>query len=324
MNLAVIGSGAMGSLFSAHLSKVARVVMVGNWQEQILAIRKEGLSMADLEGNKNIYPVSATSDIHNIAPVDAVIILVKSHQTEYAASVAKKILSPKSKLNIALTLQNGLGNYEVMSRVLGADKSLLGTTTQAALLTKPGEVINTGSGMIYIGQKANIAEKAKLLSQLLSKAGFKVQFSDDINRMIWNKLAVNAGINPLTALLNVENGYLISHTLSYHVMLALAREVVEVANKHGVNLSNNHIKENIINICKSTKNNRSSMLQDVLRGAKTEIDAISGEIIALGKKYDEPTPVNSYIYDMVKKLESAEIQPDTNFDFSEIMPFIKS
>ncbi|MEM9687409.1 MAG: 2-dehydropantoate 2-reductase [Bacteroidota bacterium] len=318
MKIAIIGIGAMGSLFAARLSTVADVVLVGNWPEQLAALQK-GLTLIESHGKSVRYKIPATSKGQEVAPVDLVLVLVKSYQTVSAARQAHMLLSGNSAFNMALTLQNGAGNLEKMEAVLGISRVLAGITTQAANMIKPGIVHDTGPGTIYLGGPASQLEKIKKLSELFKKAGFQVQLSDDIQSLIWGKLAVNAGINTLTAILNQLNGYIGENEVTRRLMFRLAHETAAVAAAQHIKMPYPDIEKQLMIVSRATRANTSSMLKDVLRNAPTEIDAICGEIIKKGKQYSIPTPVNNIVFNMIKDIESGKRKPDATTDLSRIL-----
>ena len=321
MRIAIAGIGAMGALFAARLSTVADVIMIGNWKEQLMALKK-GLTLIHTDGRKTSYCIPATNTIHNIASVDMVLILVKSYQTERAVKQAAVLLSGESPLNLALSLQNGVGNQEKIERVLGAERSFIGVTSQAATILEPGVVQDTGPGSVYLGNPAQESQKPTKLAELFSDAGFKVQLFEDIRSLVWGKLAVNAGINPLTAILNQKNGYIGAHEITRRLMFQLARETANVAAAQRIVMPYPDVEHHLITVSHATRANHSSMLRDIQRNSPTEIDAICGVVIEKGKEYGVPTPVNKHIFDMIKEIESGKRKPGLDTDFSHVLKYV--
>ncbi|MCB0374905.1 MAG: 2-dehydropantoate 2-reductase [Sinomicrobium sp.] len=318
MRIAVIGTGAMGSLFAARLSEVADVIMVGNWAQQLEAVRK-GLTLIAPDGKRTVHNIAAATGVKNIDPVDMALVLVKSYHTAGAAAQADVLLSEDSPLNVALTLQNGAGNLEKMEAILGASRILGGVTSQAATLVAPGIVRDTGPGAIYLANMPQQEQKIEMLSEMFRKAGFRVEHSADIRSLIWGKLIVNAAINPLTAIFNRPNGYIAENRTARQLMSRLVREAAAVAAAQHITLPYADAEQEALEISRATADNQSSMLRDALRGARTEIDAICGEVIEKGKRYDVPTPINSIIFDLIKAIESGRRKPETVADLSWIL-----
>ncbi len=297
MGLLVAGTGALACLFAARLVSTGnKVTMLGSWPEGLTALRQLGVRLLDLDGNTHHYPVEVLDASGHYEKYRQALVLVKSWQTERVARLLDRRLSTDG---IALTLQNGLGNYETLVGILGQERAALGVTTLGARLLEPGYVQHTGEGKVMIGFHPNINR----LDELLENAGFQVEMITDPNSLLWGKLVINAAINPLTALLRVENGELFSRPAARELMREAAIEAASVAARQGIKLPYDDPVEAVEEVARNTASNISSMLQDVLRGTPTEIDAINGAIIQAGEKLGVPTPVNKMLWRLVKGLD---------------------
>ena len=305
MNIAIIGVGAMGCLFGAYLARVARVVMVGHWPAQLAALENKGLTLVGMDGSESHYRLHASSDPADAYPADVALILVKSQQTERAARQARQALTAAG---VALTLQNGLGNVERLAAVLGSDGVALGVTSQGATILAPGRVRHAGHGPTYLAQRPATAAVLARLAALLNQVGLESHLTHNADGLMWGKLAVNAGINPLTALLGVRNGYLAENEPARTVMGQAAEEAAAVARAQGIELPFADAAGRALTVARATADNYSSMLQDVRRGAPTEIEAICGAIVEYGRRFKVPTPVNEGLYQLVKRLEVGEVE----------------
>jgi 2-dehydropantoate 2-reductase len=223
------------------------------------------------------------------------IVLVKAWQTERVASQLQTCLADNG---LVLTLQNGLGNRETLIEHLGVDRVALGSTTTGATLLGPGLVKAGGEGIISLEQNQALGP----LEAALRSASFDVQVIEDVQSLVWGKLVVNAAINPLTALLRVKNGELLERPSAREMMGALAREAAQVAHAEGIDLPFENPILAVENVARKTAENTSSMLQDVLRGAPTEIDAICGAVVQAAEKHKLSTPVNWACWQLVKAL----------------------
>jgi 2-dehydropantoate 2-reductase len=276
----IVGTGAMASLFAALLSASnLKVRMLGTWKENIKALNESGVRFIDHNGQESIYPVEATDDPQKYVGSRLAIVLVKSYQTPGAAEKLEKCLAEDG---VALTLQNGLGNAEILAEKLGAQRVLTGVTTVGATLIHPGFVRMGGSGTISIGDH----EKAFLPLEILSRAGLKVEIAQDTRSLVWGKLVINASINPLSALLDVR-------------MKLITVESARVANKAGIDLPYPDPVEMVENVAHKTASNYSSMYIDFHRGGPTEIDAINGAIIRTGDEVGVPTEFNNAMWLLV-------------------------
>jgi 2-dehydropantoate 2-reductase len=272
---------------------------LGTWKEGLDALRREGVFLEDMDGSLHRYPVNTVDDPRDCAGEQHVLVLVKSWQTRRAAAQLEKCLDDSG---VALTLQNGAGNREVLVEVLGAPRVALGVTTVGANLLAPGRVRAAGQGVVALGVHARLAP----LAEMLRRAGFSVEDAPDPDELLWGKLVINAAINPLTALLGVPNGELLQRPTARLLLVSLAREAAAVAAAQGLSLPYPDPVAAAQDTARRTAANRSSMLQDVRRGAPTEIDAICGAILRAGEQFGVPTPTNRIIWQLVKALVPAD------------------
>lgn len=292
----IVGTGALATLFAARLARAGhRITMLGTWQAGLNALRTEGARLVDADGIENRFEVKAIDDPSACRAVRHALVLVKAWQTERVAAQLKECLAQDG---LAVTLQNGLGNRETLARSLGSDRVALGTTTTGATLLGPGLVRAGGEGIIAIERNQALAP----IEEALRSANFNVNIVEDAQSLIWGKLVINAAINPLTALLRVPNGQLLERPTAREMMRALARETAQVAEAENVSLPFSDPVTAAEEVACKTAGNHSSMLQDILRGAPTEIDAICGAIVPMGEKHNIQTPVNRVCWKLVKAI----------------------
>ncbi len=303
ISILIVGTGALASLFAARLAAAGLdVTMLGTWPDGLEALGRDGLRLVDASGATRTYPVRVTDDPAACAPARWALVLVKSWQTERAAGQLLDCLRPDG---IALTLQNGLGNREILANALGEARVALGTTTSGATLLAPGVVRAGGEGAISLEPQPRLAS----LIRLLEAAGFVVESSADLDSLVWGKLVVNAAINPLTALLQVPNGELLARPDAQNLMGQIADEVAEVAIASSAVLPFEDPVAAAMEVARKTASNHSSMFQDVMRGAKTEIDAICGAVVKAGEELDVPTPINRTLWHLVRSLHLEPEEP---------------
>ncbi len=297
--LTIVGTGAMACLFAGRLAPHAQITMLGTWQQGLAALKTHGVRLREPDGAEQVFPVHATRDpsqCHGEAPA---LVLVKSWQTTRAAAQLSRVLHPDG---VALTLQNGLGNREQLEAKLGKLRVAQGVTSSGATLLGPGHVRASGDGPIQLGQHDRLGE----LTVLLRQGGFSVQTDQAVKELLWGKLVINSGINPLTALLKVPNGALLELPDARRLMVDVAMETARVARAKGIHLASEDPAAAIANVARRTARNRSSMLQDMDRGAPTEIDAINGGIAAEGSRLGLPTPLNRTLWRLVRAAVSAQ------------------
>jgi len=297
----IVGTGALANLFAARLSASrVPITMMGTWPDGLAALQKKGVQLVGEKGKVFTYPVQATNDPFECAGANLALVLVKAWQTERAALQLEKCLAPDG---VALTLQNGLGNKEILTKYLGSQRVGLGVTTTGATLLGPGCVTPGGEGMISLGANPRLVP----MTNLLERAGFKIKTTTDLEALIWGKLVINAAINPLTALLRIPNGELLARPSARALMTKTACEVFDVASAQGVTLPFDAPVSAAENVARRTAANHSSMLQDVSRGAPTEIDAICGAVVKSGQQYNVDTPVNRRLWQLVKSMTAVRI-----------------
>jgi len=204
---------------------------------------------------------------------------------------------------MVVTLQNGLGNRELLAAALGDAQVGQGVTAQGATLLGLGQVRHAGQGDTVFGAAPKRAGM-ELLVDLFNTCGLPAKLSDDLDALVWGKLVVNAGINALTALLRVPNGALEASAEARALMAALIDEAAAVARARGTALPYPDPLAHTLAVARATGANHSSMLQDVLRRSPTEVDAINGAIAREGLRLGVPTPVNSLLAELVRALET--------------------
>lgn len=293
-DILLVGTGALATLFAARLSEAGHGVhMLGTWKKGLAELKQHGARMVDANGKERAFQVHATDDPREVSGAKFAIVLVKSWQT---ARVARQLKESLAADGHALTLQNGLGNLETLALDLGMGRVSMGVTTTGATLVGPGLVRAGGEGVISIEQNQALGP----LETALRSSNFNLQIVADAQSLIWGKLVINAAINPLTALLQVPNGELLSHPKARRMMGELARETAEVAEAEHVDLPFSNPVSAAEDVARKTATNLSSMFQDVRRGAPTEIDAICGAVMKMGQKHGIRTPYNKACWTMVR------------------------
>lgn len=302
MQIALIGAGAMGSLFGSLLAAVSPVVLVDHRKAHIDAINTEGLVVESLDGSRRVHRLAAVSDPQTLGgPFDLAIVFTKSGQTRAAAETAARLLKPAG---VALSLQNGLGNREVLAEILGPHRALVGVTSQGATLVGPGHVRHAGDGPTWIARPVPADRMAAAVCSLFNAAGIQTELTDDADALVWGKLIVNVGINALAALLRVPNGVLAAEPACEGLMAQAVAEAVAVADARGIALPYPDPLEHVKAVCRRTAQNHASMLQDVLRGAPTEVAVINGAVARLAGELGLAAPVNSFLAALVAALEA--------------------
>jgi 2-dehydropantoate 2-reductase len=306
MQISIIGTGAMATLFAARLADVADVSMIGSWADALETIKQQGIV---IDGESCCHQVHTAYHPDDAPAADLALILTKAYKSVKAAEVAAKTIKPDG---LALTLQNGLGNIEILAEYVRRDRALQGVTMQGATLLGPGRIRTSGRGATHLGyvpielaapRDFSVGHRAYEVSALFNSAGLKSHVTADIDGLVWGKVIINAAINPLTAILRVPNGALVESEETIGLMKAAALEAAAVAKARGIRLPFADPVERVKQVATMTATNHSSMLQDVLGQRPTEIDVINGKIVEQGQALGIPTPVNALLTSLVRAIE---------------------
>lgn len=297
----VLGTGALACLLGARLARAgAEVTLAGSWAEALEAIAARGILVH--EGAQSwTARVAAVPLDAALAPFRLALVLVKSHRTGRAAAALGALLEDGG---LALSLQNGLGNHERLERALGSGAVAAGAAFLGATVLGPAELTSIG-GRIVLDSGHGDARVRGLAAQL-EAAGLEVELTDAFLPVFWAKLAANCAINAPTALHGVANGALLESAELRSTLERAAREVAAVAQARGVRLERD-AAETAVEVALATATNRSSMLQDLARGARTEVDALNGAISAEGLRLGVPTPVNEALFRAVRAREGRPV-----------------
>jgi len=305
MKVAVIGPGALGCLLAARFSLAGLDVrLVDYLHHRAQALQRQGILLRSPQGAVEAVPVPVVLAAE-MPPVDLAVLTVKAYQT---ASVAQTLPLILGSGGLALTLQNGLGNLENMAEAMGPERLLAGVSILGVTRLRDGEVVLAGTGPTYVGAPSGSQVSRGLIEAvvgLFHRAGLPCEARDDIEAALWEKLLVNVGINPLTALLRVQNGELLTIPPAWEVAVAAATEALAVARASGLKLAVDP-EVRLREVCTATHANRSSMLQDVLAGRQTEIEALNAQVAARGENLGVPTPVNRLLTHLIRALAEAK------------------
>ena len=303
MKICMLGCGALGSTIGGQLAAAGLdVYFLDKWEAHISAMVNRGLKIIE-PPSERLVKVRAKTSCSEIEPVDLVIILVKSFHTREAIENALPIIGDKT---MVLSLQNGLGNEEILIDVLGKKRVISGKTYVGGVLIGPGEVLAGVKGKLtYIGElDGKTSERIKQVNDLFNQAGLQTIVSDNIYGIIWYKLLINVATGALAAITRLTYGVLTTMENIIEIATEAVAEAVTVAKADGVELPVKDPRE-IWN--KATEGLpyefKTSMLQDIEKGSRTEIDYINGSVVRLGEKYNIPTPVNKTLVTCIKGIE---------------------
>jgi 2-dehydropantoate 2-reductase len=303
MKIVIVGPGAMGCLLAHYLSKSKEeLCILDKDMERAQKINQAGISVEGVSG-RNQVKIKATTDANEIGPADLILICVKSYDTKEAVIKAKPLVGENTGV---LTLQNGIGNIEIISEILGADKVIGGVTNEGATLLDTAKIRHAGHGETVIGRiDGTMPVQMRYIREVFNRVGLETRISRDIKGLLWSKLIINVGINALTAITRINNGRLVEFEGTRKILREAVTEAVKVAKRKRIKLIYDDPLAKVEAVCEATAGNVSSMLQDVLRKKRTEIDFINGVIVRQGQELGIATPINSILVDLVKTIESS-------------------
>jgi 2-dehydropantoate 2-reductase len=303
MKVAVVGgAGAMGSLFGSILANAGVDVSLVDVAATVVdAINRDGLRIEAKSGAVETVHVPVTTRPADVGPVDLALVFVKCYHTEDAIRNAAPLLHDDTTV---LSLQNGWGNAPRIAAIVGDERVMVGVTYHSGVLLGPGHVQHAGTGMTFIGElDGTPSERLQRVASLFSEAGLDVTPSTDVLTQIWAKLALNVCTLPTSALLRFYAGQLVEHDGTLALMRALLHEVVAVAHAQNIALDFDERWDAITGLLGRADKGKSSMLQDVEKGRRTEIDVINGAIVAAGERLGIATPHNNSMVWLIKSLE---------------------
>jgi 2-dehydropantoate 2-reductase len=298
MEIAVLGAGSLGSLVGGVLARRHDVTLVGR-DPHVATVRADGLRVEGLESFV-VHPAATTDD--GGLTTDLVVVTTKAFDTPAAADALST-----GDVGSVLSLGNGMGNEDVLASRL-ASPVVAGTTALGATLEAPGRVAWLGRGETVVGPWTDDAgDAARAAGAAFDAAGLPTTVTDRVERRLWEKLAANAAINPLTALAGVQNGAVLDDPLG-DTATVTAREVGRAARASGVDLADEDAVESMVRVARATAKNRSSMAQDLDASRRTEVDAINGHVVErLGT---DAAPVNATLAALVRAREERPSDTD--------------
>ncbi len=292
MHIAVIGAGNMGCLYGANLARAGeRVTLVDVWQEHVQAMQEQGLH------GEFVAEVAATTDPGEVSGVDLAIVCVNGYNTRQAAEAAGGMLAEEG---CVLTLQNGLGNLEVLTEVVGEGRIVGGLTFHSADLQEPGKVRHTNKGPTYLGElDHNKTPRLETIRSAMERAGMQPLVEDGIIATIWAKFVLNCSIDPLCAIADLRPGHIREVEAFDEFQSKIIEEVLALIEAKGVVLADPDPLATI-KAYSAKKFHRVSMQQHLLRARPTEIDSLNGYVARESERLGLKAPYNDALTRIVK------------------------
>jgi 2-dehydropantoate 2-reductase len=302
MKVAVVGAGAMGSIFGVRFQNGgADTVLVDVAQPLVEEINSRGVTVVRGE-EETTARVPATSDPASVGVADLVVFFVKCYHTASAAEAARPMVGPDT---VVASLQNGWGNGEVLASVYDPGQVVVGVTYNSGTVLGLGKVAHPGVGPTYMGPYADKApDGAERLAAALSQGDLEAHVTTEIRPEIWKKLILNAATLPTAALTGMNAGALTAHGSMHDLVSVTAREAVAVARALGYEIDEQERVDYIHTLLERAGPSKASMLQDFEAGRQTEIDVINGAVVSAAAETGVPVPLNRAFVALVKGWES--------------------
>jgi 2-dehydropantoate 2-reductase len=297
--ISIIGAGALGAVYAAMLYDMdSRCIgfVAGSGRGERLC--REGVVV-----NDKPYHIPVLSPQDSAAPADLVIVAVKY---QHLAEAIRDMKSRVGAETLIISVMNGIESEERIGAAYGMDNILYCVSVGIDALREGSRVIYTTQGKLFIGEAANpvLTERVRRVQALFERAGIVYETPPDMLRILWWKFMINVGINQASAVLRAPYAVFQTAGEARELMGAAMREVVRLAGKAGVDLSEADIDGFDPYLFRLNPQGKTSMLQDVEAGRKTEVEMFAGRVIELGRRYGIPTPVNQRLFDQIRKIES--------------------
>lgn len=294
MRVAVYGAGAVGGYLGAKLAEGGSDVTLIARGAHLDALRERGLTIVSPEGERSTHAVDATDDPAEIGPVDVVLFLVKSYDTEAAAARLAPLLHEGTAV---LSLQNGIDNEERIAAAIGAQHVLGGAIYILAAVTEPG-VIRSGRARIVVGelQPGPPTERVTRLVEAARAGGIAAEGSSDVRIAKWEKYVLLVGFSAVTAATQLTIGDVRASSAASEMMRAIIAEAWQVGRALGIPLADDLVDRQHALVLAQKDTEATSLRHDLLTGHRMELDALQGTLRRLGRQAGVATPWTDAAY----------------------------
>lgn len=294
MKIAVLGAGGIGGFLGGALARSGEDVSFIARGNHLQAIRERGLTVNSVSLGRFQVKAIATDKPSDIGLVDLVLFCVKAYDTEPALQMVGPLVGDQTAV---LSFQNGVENEDKIARALGKQHVLGGIISVESFIAEPGYIVQTaGPFAMAIGEmNGEITSRAKSVHECLTRAGLKVDLSTRIRELLWEKLLFIAPTAGMCSVSRAPIGDILGFEPTRRLYIAAMQEVEAVAKAKGVNLSSDIVMRTVAQADRINKSTKPSMLRDLERGKRLEVDALNGAVSRFGRELRIPTPVNDFI-----------------------------
>ncbi|MFR3727203.1 ketopantoate reductase family protein [Lacrimispora sp.] len=311
MKIAILGAGAMGSLYASYLAPFHHVTLLDSYKPQVEKINSDGITKIEYDRSETTFPVNAVLSGTDIGVQDLIIVFVKGIHTYEAM---KQNLALLGSDTIVMTLQNGAGNNRDIGQFVPKERIIVGTSSHNSVSMGLGRFYHSGCGPTNIGPDFPCKESlrdVKLVAKALEKSGINVNIIEDIQKVLWQKLLVNCGINALSTLMQCKIGEIFTNSFLWDLCKKIVYECVMVAEADGTFFDRKEALQIVQHVCENDAEGYASMYQDRQNKRITEIDRINGVVARLGQEYGICTPCNHMLVTQIHAMEQLYLKSIT-------------
>ena len=300
MQIAILGAGAMGSLFGAYLSQNNHVCLIDVNEKRVDDLKRKGVSITEKDQVRTFHP-DAVCDSTGMPVADVIVVFVKAMFTEQALETNRRLIGPDTYL---ISFQNGAGHQEKLGKFADAEHVVLGTTQHNSSILPDGGINHGGGGHTFIGLQSGNCEKIQHIADAFTACGIETQTAQNIGAKIWEKLFVNTAASSLTGLLQVPLGFIEEDAHACSLMEKLAQEAVLVANAEtGAGFQAEKVIADIKTLLRNAKGGYTSIYADLRDGRHSEVDPISGAVVAAARRHGIQVPFHEAVVATIHAME---------------------
>ena len=303
MKIIVIGAGAMGSIYGGRLSTGNDVTLVDTNEAVIDHVRENGIVLEE-NGTQNTYLPKIAKNADGVGIADLIILFTKAM---YSHSALENVKSAIGKDTYLMTLQNGAGHERMLSQFVDTDHVIIGTTEDNGAVISTGVIHHGGKGVTNIGLLNG--SRGKILDDIkesFDECGFDVRIHDNIQQLIWDKLMTNVSLSALTAVLQCDMHYVSQDGHAFSVCVHLIKEAIAVAAAMGLGFDEEKVIAKVRRTSEGNKGGYTSIMMDIRNGRRTEVDTISGAVVAKAHELGVPVPHHEMMVSLIHALEGVK------------------
>lgn len=299
MRIAILGAGAMGSLFGSYLSQKNEVWLVEIDQNKVDFINREGMKIREADGDRIFHP-KAVASADGLGEMDLVIIFVKAMFSESALAANSELIGENTYV---MTLQNGAGHEQTILKFVNREHVVIGTTKHNSSILETGHINHGGGGESYIGLLDGGSAALKEIADTFTECGFVTEVSDNVRKLIWSKLFINVSASVMTGILQSSLDFLRDSAHAWILVERLAKEAVAVANAGGMDFDAEEVVHDVRTLVENSHNGYTSIYADLRNGMRTEVDTISGSVVSEAKRLKIAAPSHEFVVELVHAIE---------------------